>query len=66
MFGLIFTPTNLFEGQPWRTMLSEDYSFCASWRAIGGKVMMYVGPGSPVGHIGSTVFRGTRDGLGNG
>jgi hypothetical protein len=64
MFGLTWTDqTQGADGAPWRTLLSEDYSFCRSWRAIGGRVMMYVGEGSPVGHIGSTVFRGTREGL---
>lgn len=64
MFGLQYTDTVPGpDGQPWRTMLSEDYSFCRSYRAIGGRVQMFVGEGSPVGHIGSTVFRGTREGL---
>ena len=51
------------DGKPWRTLLSEDYSFCASYRGIGGSVHMFVGEGSPVGHIGSVVYRGTREGV---
>lgn len=64
MFDLMYTePRPAPDGKPWRIKLSEDYSFCESYRRIGGKVMMYVGEGSPVGHIGSHVFRGTREGL---
>jgi hypothetical protein len=44
-------------------MLSEDYSFCSRWKAIGGKVMMYIGPGSPMHHVGPALFRGAREGL---
>jgi len=51
------------EGRPWRVKLSEDYSFCESYRAIGGKVRMYVGPGSPAVHIGAMAYRGTLEGL---
>ena len=66
MFDLQMTATIPgVDGHPFRTKLSEDYSFCQSYQAIGGHVHMYVGDGSPVGHIGSTVFRGTREGLVN-
>jgi len=44
-------------------LLSEDYSFCQRWRDIGGKVQMYVGAGSPLHHVGSHVFRGSREGV---
>lgn len=44
-------------------LLSEDYSFCARWRALGESVQLYVGPGSPMHHVGSHVFRGVRDGI---
>jgi hypothetical protein len=37
---------------------SEDASFCARWRDLGGKVWAYLGPGSPVDHAGDHVFRG--------
>lgn len=44
-------------------LLSEDYSFCERWRRIGGTVQMYVGAGSPLHHVGSHVFRGSREGV---
>lgn len=34
------------------TLLSEDYSFCDRWRALGGKVWMYQGPGNVLFHGG--------------
>ena len=59
LFDLQYTPTIPGpDGMPYRVKLSEDYSFCQSWRALGGRVMMYVGQGSPVGHIGNVNFRG--------
>lgn len=64
MFDLLYTDVVPGpDGQPWRTKLSEDYSFCRSWQAIGGQVYMYVGEGAPVGHIGACVYRGTREGI---
>jgi 2-polyprenyl-3-methyl-5-hydroxy-6-metoxy-1,4-benzoquinol methylase len=36
--------------------LSEDYTFCYRWRAMGGKVHLYLKP--KVTHQGSYVFRG--------
>ncbi len=47
-----------------RDLLSEDYSFMHRWRAMGGKVHMYVGEGAPLGHVGGHVFTGGRDELG--
>lgn len=44
-------------------MLSEDYSFCERWRRLGGKVQMYIGPGSPMSHVGPNLFRGVREGV---
>lgn len=44
-------------------LLSEDYSFCARWKRLGGKVHMYIGPGAPMHHIGPALFRGQREGL---
>jgi hypothetical protein len=38
-----------------RILLSEDYSFCERWRAIGGKVMVMAAPAS---HVGRHVYRG--------
>jgi hypothetical protein len=43
-----------------RGLLSEDHSFCRRWRDIGGDVHMYLGPGSPVDHVGPHYFRGHR------
>jgi hypothetical protein len=64
MFDLIYSPVMPGpDGTPYRVKYSEDFAFCESYRAIGGRVMMYVGPGSPAGHIGSTVYRGSVDGL---
>jgi hypothetical protein len=63
-FDLVYTAEEPGpDGTPWRVKLSEDYSFCKSWRDIGGKVHMYVGEGAPVGHIGSKLYAGTREGL---
>ena len=64
MFDQIYTDVRPGpDGQPWRTKTSEDYGFCESYRKIGGRVMMFVGEGSPVDHIGEYVFKGTREGL---
>lgn len=41
-----------------RVLHSEDYSFCNRWRDMGGKIHLYLGPGSPVHHHGSHVYRG--------
>lgn len=49
----------------YRELYSEDYSFCHRWRKIGGKIYMYVGEGSPLGHVGNHVFEGTKADLGN-
>lgn len=37
--------------------LGEDYSFCARWRDIGGRV--WVDPNIPMGHVGLKTFQGT-------
>jgi hypothetical protein len=47
-----------------RALLSEDYSFCTRWRAMGGKVHMYLGPGAPVHHHGAHVYRGSLEAFG--
>lgn len=39
-----------------KTRLSEDLSFCARWRALGGKV--YIDPNIIMGHIGNKLFTG--------
>lgn len=64
MFDLLYSGNMVAaDGLPYRVKYSEDFSFCQSWRAIGGRIWMYVGAGSPVGHIGSTVYKGTAEGL---
>lgn len=55
---------SLPDGGRFRELYSEDYSFCHRWRAIGGKVQMYVGPGAPLGHVGMHKFIGSRDEIG--
>jgi hypothetical protein len=58
LFQLMFTEV---EGK--RILLSEDYSFCQRWRKMGGDVHLYAGEGAPLGHVGSHVFLGKRDGF---
>ena len=38
-------------------MLSEDLSFCARWRAMGGQV--HAMNSAHVGHVGAFVYRGS-------
>lgn len=38
---------------------SEDFSFCSRYRAMGGKLALYLGEGSPLNHLGVHVFRGS-------
>lgn len=38
--------------------LSEDYAFSRRWQNIGGRVMLYLGPGCQLGHVGTHVYRG--------
>jgi hypothetical protein len=45
-------------------LLSEDLSLCERWRAMGGKVHAYLGPGSPATHHGDYAFRGRIESLG--
>ena len=46
------------------TLASEDMSFAQRWRDIGGKVWMYIGPGSPIAHYGRAKYQGQIDDLG--
>lgn len=48
-----------------RELFGEDFSFCHRLRHIGGRVMMYVGPGAPLAHVGGHVYTGKREELGN-
>jgi hypothetical protein len=50
LFQLVIVDGNLY---------SEDLSFAWRWRKMGGKVWMYLGPGSPVGHHGVHRFTGS-------
>lgn len=47
-----------------RVLLSEDYSLCERWRQMGGRVMLYLGDGSPATHHGEYAFRGRIESLG--
>ena len=47
------------------TLLSgEDASFCERWRRIGEQVRMYVGKGSPIGHMGEHLYEGSIEQFG--
>ncbi len=37
-------------------LLGEDFSFCARWRRLGGRVYVYAGPGNIVSHSGPHAF----------
>lgn len=39
-------------------LYGEDVSFCTRWRALGGKIFMYLGPGSPAVHHGELAYSG--------
>jgi hypothetical protein len=43
-----------------RVLSDEDYAFCDRWRAMGGKMHLYVGEGAPLGHLGAHMFEGTN------
>ena len=47
------------EGHPIFTKYSEDHSFFERWRAMGGQVHAYLGPGAPAKHHGRTAFVGS-------
>jgi hypothetical protein len=40
-------------------LLGEDMSFAKRWQDIGGKVWMYIGPGSPCTHHGEHAYTGS-------
>jgi hypothetical protein len=46
-----------------RHLYGEDISFCTRWLDMGGKIAMYVGPGSPAHHHGPWRFRGSLEGF---
>jgi hypothetical protein len=41
----------------------EDYAFCERWKAMAGRMYLYVGEGSPLEHIGHHPFKGTREAM---
>ena len=43
---------------------SEDYAFGIRWRKLGGKVMLYLGPGAPASHAGMHVYQGRPEAFG--
>ena len=45
-------------------LLGEDISFAQRWKDIGGKVWLYLGPGSPIGHHGEHLYQGKREDFG--
>jgi hypothetical protein len=61
MFG---PPSTAPDGTRFRTLDSEDYSFCRRWRDTGGKIHMYVGPGAPLAHVGAHKFEATIEEIG--
>lgn len=61
IFRQVMTPTRYVDGKRARDLFSEDYSFCWRWRRMGGQIHMYLGPGSPLGHVGGHVFQGAED-----
>jgi hypothetical protein len=52
-----------FAGEP-RQLYGEDTSFCRRWRDIDGRVMMYLGPGSPIDHHGAHAYKGCIEAFG--
>ena len=46
-----------------RRFAMEDFAFCDRWRAMGGRMYLYVGEHAPLEHIGRTSFKGTREAL---
>jgi hypothetical protein len=46
-----------------RRFAMEDFAFCDRWKALGGRLFMYVGEHAPLEHLGRTAFKGTREAL---
>jgi hypothetical protein len=55
LFGLLYTGPTEGDG-----LLSEDLSFCARWRALGGRVMLWCGGPGHVMHSGGHEFYATN------
>jgi hypothetical protein len=45
-------------------LLGEDISFAQRWKDIGGKVWLYLGPGSPITHHGECAYEGKIEDFG--
>ena len=45
-----------------RMLLGEDYSFCARWRDMGGKVQLWAGADCELTHVGAHAYVGRREG----
>jgi len=45
-------------------LLSEDHALASRWRAMGGKVWLYLGKGAPATHHGEHAYRGILESLG--
>lgn len=61
LFQGMFTPTQFRDGVRFREKLGEDYAACWRWRAMGGRVQMFVGEGSPIDHVGLHRFTATKE-----
>ena len=46
-----------------RVFTMEDVAFCDRWRALGGRLYLYLGEGTPLEHVGATSFSGTREAM---
>lgn len=46
-----------------RLFTMEDVAFCDRWKAMGGRLFLYMGEGAPLEHIGSTSFSGTHEAM---
>lgn len=46
-----------------RLLLGEDYSFCERARFLGERAMLYVGEDSALGHVGTHLYQGRREGV---
>lgn len=61
VFQLLCRPSAV-TGQ--RRLYSEDQSFCLRAADAGVATWMYLGPGSPVGHVGEHVYQGALESFG--
>ena len=69
VFQLMLTEWIQFNGRPFRTLLSEDYSFCQRYNEMAGEpghglfgpIQMLVS--HPADHVGQHLFRGSPHGL---